>query len=209
MTKNLLTIFHDTVHAFLKIECGSCDNGLPASKYLGFYPGSFNTSNNENEKFEDNIEGIYTSSVGGSGVVGSSTKGSSFGVVASSSGSFSLPISYISYAVEDNKCEINNEEKLYSNEKSIHDLKHKALEISNEAANKAMETIISYTKGCEQGILEYHTLTANCIDFVQQVYNAAGFTGSHYDAMYQGESLPLSPIGAYAFIYKAIDYISS
>jgi hypothetical protein len=206
MTKNLLTLFHDTGHAFLKIECGSCDHGLPASKYLGFYPEGFASSTTEDGKLEDAIEGIYISAAGGSGVGGSSTKGSSSGVV-SSSGSFFLLVSAFPYEVDDGRCEINDEVKLYGNEKNILNLKHKELEISNEAANKAIEKIISYTNGCKQGILEYHTLSSNCIDFVQQVYNAAGFTGNHYDTMYQDEGLPLSPIGAYAFINKAIDYI--
>jgi hypothetical protein len=225
---NSLTLFHDAGHGFIKLECMDCANGEPVSIHVGLYPADDNDSCEfsgdkngimdflrENEKFVLILPFIQSILSGFSYILGYTTSGHIKAVKSISESSFfTSGLSNLYYTGSENSdtYQITREfegghlnKPIYFNcpgeyrletLKSIHS---KSLNISKNHAELVFNQIMYLSSHCSKDY-EYKGFGHNCLDFVQEMYNLAGFEGDHFNEMY-AYKYPLTIIGAYKAIY--------
>ncbi|AIL64802.1 hypothetical protein NOVO_02035 [Rickettsiales bacterium Ac37b] len=233
--ENQLTIYHDTGHAFIKLECSDCSNSKPASFYVGLYPADENPTDDisyddeKNSGFFRYVEPFmpfipFTQSSIGSSLYSSGHPYSSYAKTGKSLAEFSI-FGYLfikdSHSIKNyDRYEIINELRdpfsnnpLYFSStfggysfEELMDMESKIFNISKEQASKIFSRVAHLTNTCDKDYA-YKLLGNNCVDFVQEMYNLAGLEGDHFDQMYPSQYSP-TMLGLYHILCKSYDFFS-
>jgi hypothetical protein len=205
---NSLTLFHDKGHAFIKLECMDCANGEPVSIQAGLYPADNDICELDNNKFSTHHPQEEP------------TKLMSFIFFNKGLISILYDLTYPENTKRYDQYELTREsaggfvsKPIYFNHNSVYDgeilknIHSKSFNISKDNAELVFNQIMHLSSHCDKDY-KYEGLTHNCVDFVQEMYNLAGYEGDHFNAMYTYK-YPLTKVGAYKAFSDVCNSVSS
>jgi hypothetical protein len=188
--ENRLTVFHDTGHAFVRLECSDCSKGKPVSMYVGFYPPKSSEDEESSLDVELSPTFLYAKSLGKklpklSGV-------GSFQIMSKKLAEVS-GIAYIldgmskrGYSTHIEGPSIDMSSRSFStggySSARLRDIKQQSFNISAVGAKSVLDRVLYVTDKCDRD-LHYRAFSNNCIDFAQDLYHRAGLDGDHLDVM--------------------------
>ena len=123
------------------------------------------------------------------------------------SNEFSITDAISAYFFEDlSKYLITKEEWSYDYPYYVKYLPQKTFDITAEKAAQIYERVDCLFNHCDNEY-SFKYLTNTCTDFIQQIYELAGFKGSHFDEIHS-RGIPFTMVGLYGSYSKIRDSIS-
>ncbi len=190
--ENKLTVFHDTGHAFVRLECSDCSKGKPVSMYVGFYPPWFFEDRDPGSSLDVELSPFLSAKGLGKKLPKLSGVGS-FQIMSKKLAEVSGlayildGMSKVGYSTHiEGPSLIDMSSRLFSmggySSATLRDMKQQSFNISAVGAKSVLDRVLHVTDKCDRD-LHYKPLSSNCIDFAQDLYHRAGLDGDHLDVM--------------------------
>lgn len=215
-----LTIYHDAGHAFVNLQCASCNDGNGAVVTAGFY-NTLESEQAEEGSFDPLLEKFFDFpldqpffSFGIHGFLSINAWQRGLHSAAPSVVPFMKTGYYTKELMQANNLHHMEDRYFlfleglrYSHDKhqwldstthhgyDMDNIDSKSFDITAEAAKKIFDTIAFMSNHCDKD-RSYRVLTYNCLDFVQEMYELAKLPGHHMDAIHD-HSYPIGKLSAY------------
>jgi hypothetical protein len=192
---DMLHIYHEDGHAFVGLSCRSCFEGEPALIHAGLYPSSFEdfecpAYNQENQLSEDD-KGTHITIEAFIKYV--------FDLEVNNNESFNYTLTFDGPTILSNN--YFSSDYIKTSELDA----RKSFNITSDKAAAVFTRIQELSTNCVDGYA-YESLSNNCLDFAQQMYNLAGLEGDHFYELYDGFT-PNNDLGYYRVYSEASKWV--
>lgn len=177
---NTLRIFHgkEMAHAYIQLACGDCADGKPVLISAGLWPSDYCTQEDGNgtraQEEDRNSFSIFSDFSTAICLLGVNSNIVSDKYTISQEQD-SAYIDYMGYFYV---------EPMVKSSNYLEDFVTKSFDITKENAVKVLDRVTHLAHKCDADY-KYTAVGGNtCLDFAQEIYELAGFTGDHYQLMH-------------------------